>query len=76
MHSADDLAMCLGDFNGQVRRHINGFDRVHGGYDVGQMNLKEQSYFSFVRRRNYACQKRKVTFRMGENETKNDFVMT
>ena len=27
MHSTDDLTMCLGDFNGHVRRHTDGFDR-------------------------------------------------
>ena len=40
MHSADDLVMCLGDFNGHVGRNIDGVDGVHGGYRVGQRNLK------------------------------------
>ena len=31
MYSAVGLVMCLGDFNGHVGRHIDGFDRVHGG---------------------------------------------
>ena len=26
MHSVGDLVMCLGDFNGHVGRHIDGFD--------------------------------------------------
>ena len=26
MHSADDLVMCLGDFNGHVGRYIDGLD--------------------------------------------------
>ena len=38
MHSADDLVMCLGDFDGHVGIHIDGFDGMHGGYDVGQKN--------------------------------------
>ena len=29
MHSADDLVMCLGDFNGNISRHIDGFNGVH-----------------------------------------------
>ena len=37
MHSAVDLVMCLGDFNGHVGRHI---DVVDGGYGVGQRNLE------------------------------------
>ena len=40
VHSVGDLVMCLGDFNGQVGRHSDGFDRVHGGYGVGQKNLE------------------------------------
>ena len=30
MHSAGDLVMCWGDFNGHVGRHIDGSDGVHG----------------------------------------------
>ena len=33
--SADDLVMCLGDFNGHIGRHI---DEVDGLYGVGQRN--------------------------------------
>ena len=29
MRSADNLVMCLGDLNGHVGRHIDGFDGVH-----------------------------------------------
>ena len=42
MHSADDIVMCLGDINGDVGRHIDGFDGVHEGYGVGQRNLEER----------------------------------
>ena len=34
MHSVDELVVCLGDSNGHVGRHIDGFD------DVGKRNLK------------------------------------
>ena len=40
MYSAGDFVMCLGDFNGHVGRHIDGFDGVHGGYGEGQRNLE------------------------------------
>ena len=40
MHSADDLVMCLGYFNGHVGRHIDVFDGVREWYGVGQRNLK------------------------------------
>ena len=38
MYSVSDLVMCLGDFNGHVGRHIDGFDGIHGGYGVGWRN--------------------------------------
>ena len=40
INSADDLVMCLGDFNGHVGRHIDGFDGVQGRYGVGQRKLE------------------------------------
>ena len=36
IHSADDLVMCLGKYNGHIGRHIGEFDGVHRGYGVGQ----------------------------------------
>ena len=36
------LAMCYGDINGQVGRHIDGFDGVHGGFGVGRRNLERR----------------------------------
>ena len=44
MHSVGDLVMCLGDFNGHVGRHIDGFDGVHEGYGVGQRTFEEECY--------------------------------
>ena len=35
MHSADDIVICLGDIDGHVGRHIDGFDE---GYCEGQRN--------------------------------------
>ena len=40
MHSADDLVMCLGEFNGHMQRHIGGYYGVHGGDGIGQRNLE------------------------------------
>ena len=34
MHTADDLVMCLGDLNGHMGRHSDGFGGVHVGYCV------------------------------------------
>ena len=46
-YSADDLAMCLGDINRHIGKHIDGFDRVHGGYGVGQRKLEGRMLFEF-----------------------------
>ena len=42
IHSVGDLVMCLGDFNGHVGRHIDGFDGVHRRYGLSQKNLEER----------------------------------
>ena len=71
MHSADDSVVCLGDFNGQVGRHID------GGYGLGKRNL-EENVTSVLPAERIVCVKykvkrrgkRKVTFSLGENETK------
>ena len=81
MHVAYDLVMCLGDFNGHVGRHI---DCVDGGFDVGQSNLAGIVLLEFCLEKELSVsntwfmreEKRKVTFRMGENVTEIDFVLT
>ena len=78
MHFADVLVMCLGDFNGHAGRHIDGLDGVHGGYGVGQRNLEGRKLLEFCLEKELCVsnswfkreEKRKVTFRMGENEKK------
>ena len=54
IQSADDFAMCLGDINGHVGRHIDGFDGMHGGYGVGQRNLEGR--ILLVLSGEYVCQ--------------------
>ena len=77
MHSAGDLVMCLGDFNEHVGRHNDGFDGAHGRYGIGQKNVVR-----VLSGEGIVCQihglreeKRKVTFTIGENERKIDFVL-
>ena len=55
MHSADDLVMCLGDCNGHVGRHINGFDGDHGVYGVGQMNLEGSMLLKYYLEKELCC---------------------
>ena len=49
MHSAGDLVMCLGDFNGHIGSHADGFME-----DIVWLSgiLKEECYWSFVLKRN------------------------
>ena len=75
MHFADDLVMCLGDFNVYVGRHIDGFNVVHRGYGVCQRNLEGRMLLEFFLEKELCVsntwlkreEKRKVTFRIGEN---------
>ena len=53
MHSAYDSVMCLGDFNGHVGRHIDGFYGVHEGYGVGEDKLEGRMLLMFCWRRKY-----------------------
>ena len=78
---ACDLVMCLGDCNGHVGGNSDG---VHGGYGVGKRNLEGRMILEFCLEKGLCVsntwrkreEKRKVTFRIGENETKIDFVLT
>ena len=73
----------MGDFNGHVNSHIDGFDGVHGVYGVGQRSLEVRMLLEFCQEKELCVsntwfkreEKRKVTFRMGENVTEIDFVL-
>ena len=72
--------MCLGDFNGHVGRHIDGF---HGGYGVVQRNFEERMLLEFCLEKELCVlnlgfkreEKGKVMFRNGENETEIYFLL-
>ena len=79
MHSTNDLVMFFGDFSGHLGWNIGRFAGVHGGDCVGQRNLEGQislvlpgknEFYTWFKRE----EKRKVTFRLGGNEAKNDFL--
>ena len=56
LHSACDLVMCLGDINGHVCRHIDGFDGVHGGYGVGLRNFGRMNVIRVLSGEGIMCQ--------------------
>ena len=84
IHSADDLAVCLGDLNVNQGRHIDGFYFVHGGYGVGQMNLEGRMLLEFGLEKELCssnkCFKteegRSEIIRLGDNDSEIDFVFT
>ena len=46
MHCADDLTMLLGDINGHIGRHNDGFDGVHGeSEEFGKMVVTRVFYY-------------------------------
>ena len=50
------LALGLGDFNGHVRKRIDRFKGVHGGYGIGKKMLREEEYWNFVMKRSCGWQ--------------------
>ena len=78
MFSAGDLVMCMGDFNGHMERHVDGFDFFHGWYGVGQRNLVERMLLESCLEKEFCTsntwfvreEKMKVTFRLGKMRLK------
>ena len=74
---SDDTVMYLGDLNGHIGMHIDGSDEIYGGYGIGQRNLEGKILLEFCMEKELCVsntwfkreEKRKMTFRMGENET-------
>ena len=70
MHSVGYLVMCLGDLNGHIDRHIDGFDGAYGWYGVSQRNLEGRMFLKFCIEKELCAsntwskreEKRKVTF--------------
>ena len=83
VHSADELVLCLGDFNGHVGKWIDGFEGVHGGNGIGERNLEGRRLLEFCDEKDLCVantffrkgEKRKVTFSSGGNKTEVDFVL-
>ena len=66
MHGAGDVVMFLGDFDGHVGRHIDGFDGVHGEYGVGRRNFDGQILLEFCLEKKLCVSN--TCFRRGKQE--------
>ena len=41
LHSVGELVLGMGDFNGNVGKHIEGYEHVHGGNRIGERNVED-----------------------------------
>ena len=51
MHTVDALVLYLGDLNGYMGWHVDGFDGDHCGYGVGQRNIEGRMLLEFCLRK-------------------------
>ena len=73
----------LEDFNGHVGEEIEGFEGVHGGNGLGQRNAERRMLLEFCDEKELCVantwfkktNKRKITFKSGNNESKIDFIL-
>ena len=47
LQNPDEVVLGLGDFNGHVGKRIDGFDGVHGGYEIGKKNVEGRRLLEF-----------------------------
>ena len=73
----------LGDFNGHVVEEIKGFGGVNGGSGIGKRNAEGRMLLEFCDERELSVantwfkktDKRKITFKSGNNESEIDFIL-
>ena len=78
-----EVAFGLGDFNGHVGEEIEGFEGAHGGNGIGQRNTEGSMLLDFCDERELCVantwfrktDKRKITFKSGNNESEIDFIL-
>ena len=71
----------LGDFNGHIGEEIEGFEGVHGGNGKGKRNAEGRMVLEFRDEKELCVantwfkktDKRKITFKSGNNESAIDF---
>ena len=47
LQNPSELVLGMGDFSAHVGRRINGFEGVHGGYEIGKRNVEERRLLEF-----------------------------
>ena len=82
LQNPSKVVLGLGDFNGHVGRRIDGFEGVHGRYEIGEGNVEGRRLLQFYDEKKlcvantwFEKEQKKITYSLGGNETDNDFVL-
>ena len=81
VENANEVLICLGDFNGHIGKEVDGFEGVHGGFGIGKRNLEGRLLLEFCVEKDLYVgnswfkkkDSRKVTFNRGCSGTEIDF---
>ena len=83
VENANEVLICLGDFNGHIGKKVDGFEGVHGGFGIDKSNLEGRLPLEFCVEKDLCVgnswfkkkDSRKVTFNRGCSRTEIDFVL-
>ena len=83
LQNPSEVVFGLGDLNGQVGEEIEGFEGVHGGNGIGKRNAEKRMLLEFCDERELCVahtwfkktNKRKITFKSGNNKSEIDFIL-
>ena len=81
--NANEVLICIRDFNGHIGKEVDGFEGVHGGFGIGKINLEGRLLSEFCVEKDLCVGNswfkkkgnRKVTFNGGCSGTEIDFVL-
>ena len=83
VENANEVLICLGDFNGHIGKKVDGFEGVHGGFGIDKRNLEDRLLLEFCVEKGMFVSNswfkkkdnRKVTFNGECSGTEKDFVL-
>ena len=83
LQNPSEVVFGLGDFNGHVGEEIESFEGVYGGNGICQRNAEGRMLLEFCDERELCVantwfkktDKRKITFKSGNNESEIDFIL-
>ena len=83
LQNPSEVVFEMGDFNGHVGEEIEGFQGVRGGNGIGKRNAEGRMLLEFCDEKELCMvntwfkktDKRKITFKSGNNESEIDFIL-